>query len=206
MNVGWNLPPLDNADPNGAPPPAPGFIPSYPPPPGPSPSAATLPPGILPIPVQAIIPPNPSQPHWQPGSEGHLPPNALIGGKDVDGESLYIGRARYGGGLIPGKFKPRHKGCYVGHGGKEHLVKHYEVLSNMPHEWKESRKDEIPQGALEAGYSETGEKLYIGRIKHKGSMCLGKVHPSHKCLYIVFGGKEIAYKAYQILVPSKECN
>lgn len=101
--------------------------------------------------------------------------------------------------------KPRHRGCYVGHSGKEHLIKHYEVLCNVPanYEWKESRKDEIPPGAVEAGYSETGEKLYIGRIKHKESMCLGKVHPSHKCLYIVFGGKEIAYKAYQIFTIPK---
>lgn len=104
--------------------------------------------------------------------------------------------------LPPFQFKPRHKGCYVGHGGKEHLVKHYELLCNIPHEWKESRKDEIPEGALEAGYSETGERLYIGRIKHKGSMCLGKVQPSHKCLYIVFAGKEVAYKAYQIFIPN----
>lgn len=96
--------------------------------------------------------------------------------------------------------KPRHRGCYVGFAGKEHLVKHYEVLCNMAHEWKEARKDEIPEGALEAGYSETGEKLYIGRIKHKDSLCLGKVQPSHKCLYIVFAGKEVAYKAYQIFI------
>lgn len=102
------------------------------------------------------------------------------------------------------QFKPRHRGCYVGFGGSEHLVKHYEVLCAIPHEWIETRKDEIPPGALEAGYAETGERLYIGRIRHKGSMCIGKVHPSHKCLYISFGGKEIAYKSYQIFVPNPQ--
>lgn len=141
-------------------------------------------------------------PQWLPGSDGSVPPNALVGGKDIDGEPLYIGRARYGGGLLPGKMKPKHRGCYVGHGGKEHLIKHYEVLCNISHEWRETRKDEIPPGALEAGYAETGERLYIGRIKHKGNMCLGKVQPSHECLYIVFGGKEIAYKSYQIFIPN----
>lgn len=96
---------------------------------------------------------------------------------------------------------PSHKGCYVAWGGKEELVKHYEVLCNTDGDWQETRKSEIPLRALEAGYTETGEKLYIGRVPHKKSYTLGKVHPSHKCCYISFAGKEIAYKAYDIFVP-----
>lgn len=81
-------------------------------------------------------------------------------------------------------------------------MKHYEVLGSMPHEWVETRHDEIPPGALVGGYAETGEPLYIGRVKHKKSMCLGRVWPSMKCLYIVFGGKEVQYHSYQVLVPT----
>jgi GTPase len=33
----------------------------------------------------------------------------------------------------------------------------------------------IPSGAIQGGVTSNGEKLYIGRVRHEGSFCIGKV-------------------------------
>lgn len=167
---------------------------------------------ITPTPVAQPVP------QWLPGTEGSVPAGAVAGGRDINGEPLYVARARYGGALIPGKviisfsvsvinliyllfqLVASHRGCYVAWGGKENLVKHYEVLCNYEGEWIPSRKDEIPAKAIDGGHTETGEKLFIGRASHKKLNTPGKVQPSHKCCYISFSGREVAYKSYEILV------
>lgn len=55
--------------------------------------------------------------------------DALVGGHDVGGETLYIGRAGKFGNLIPGKVVPSHKACYVAHEGREDRYIIYEVSS-----------------------------------------------------------------------------
>ena len=47
--------------------------------------------------------------------------------------------------------------------------------------------------------TQEGEKLFIGRHEHDGSFVVGKVQPSHGCLYISFGGDEIPYQDYEVL-------
>lgn len=55
-------------------------------------------------------------------------------------------------------------------------------------------------GALPGGQSEDGEPLYIGRVIHDGALTVGKVQPSHGCLYIPYGGQELSFKEYEILL------
>jgi hypothetical protein len=50
------------------------------------------------------------------------------------------------------------------------------------------------------GKTEDGETLYIGRVKHDGTLTIGKVQPSHGVCYISYGGKEIRYSDFEILV------
>jgi Protein of unknown function (DUF3421) len=54
--------------------------------------------------------------------------------------------------------------------------------------------------AYVGGHAADGELLYIGRAKHVDSVTPGKIHPSHGCLYIAYGGAEIKFCTYEILV------
>lgn len=58
-----------------------------------------------------------------------MPPGAVEGGND--GETLFVGRARHEGALIPGKVKPGHSVCYVAWGGTEHGKTDYQVSERI---------------------------------------------------------------------------
>uniref|UniRef100_A0A1B0DAH4 Uncharacterized protein n=1 Tax=Phlebotomus papatasi TaxID=29031 RepID=A0A1B0DAH4_PHLPP len=97
---------------------------------------------------------------------------------------------------------PSHRCCYVPWGGREHSVKHYEVLCNCSGTWISASRGNYSPHALPGGTSEKGETLYIGRANHKGSQTIGKIQPSHKLCYIPYAGKEIGYKSYEVFVPN----
>lgn len=139
---------------------------------------------------------------WVSCSNGNVPGNAVQGGYDVS-DTIFVGRAEQGGDMIPGKIVPTHGVCYVSHAGEEHGKSSYEVLCN-PHgleiEWVHTNGDNIPNGSLQGGGTQSGEPLYIGRVQHEGTQTIGKVQPSHGCLYIPYGGSEHNYCDYEILV------
>ncbi|MCH7973158.1 MAG: DUF3421 domain-containing protein [Bacteroidetes bacterium] len=64
---------------------------------------------------------------WVEASDGYIPRHAVVGG-DEDGDKLYIARAYYRGGTHPGKIKRGWDGCNIGYGGKEIMIRDYEVL------------------------------------------------------------------------------
>ncbi|XP_059053666.1 uncharacterized protein LOC131847953 [Achroia grisella] len=126
---------------------------------------------------------------------------ALLAGIDeVDGSPLYIIRMYHKRDLIPGKLAISRREAYLPYGGKEVKVINFEVLCvpNSAVRWISSSRGKVPPGAIPAGQS-AEEILYIGRVKHMSSITPGKVHPSHKCCYISFGGKEISYTSYEVL-------
>lgn len=65
---------------------------------------------------------------WQHSSNGSFPPNAVVGGRTANGETLYVGRAKHGHLTIPGKVHPSHQCLYLACDWKEHMKKNYEVL------------------------------------------------------------------------------
>lgn len=69
-------------------------------------------------------------------------------------------------------------------------------------EWVECRNGKVPSNAIIAGNTDCGEKLYIGRANYRDSLTVGKIHPSHRCLYIPFDGREIAEHTYEVLVQA----
>lgn len=91
-------------------------------------------------------------------------------------------------------------GCHISWGSAERKVDNYEVLCGLNGTWIRAERDKIPEKALKAGYSESGEILFIGRAKHQGHFTPGKVQPSHNVCYIPYGGKEISYQAYEVFV------
>ncbi|PSN46755.1 hypothetical protein C0J52_21805 [Blattella germanica] len=109
---------------------------------------------------------------WIPASNGGVPPGASQAGQDKDGGKIFVGRAFHG----------------------------TEVLCHGSIAWAPSRDGHVPQEALPVGYTSEGETLYAGRAFHDGTLTVGKVHPSHGVCYIPYGGQEIAYKEYEILI------
>ncbi|CAH0583133.1 unnamed protein product [Chrysodeixis includens] len=125
----------------------------------------------------------------------------VAGYEGHDGSPLWVIRARYDGDLIPGKLAIKHRAAYVPWGGKENPVNNIEICCARPQSicWVQSNDGLVPPNAVCGGNTSTGEPLYIGRVKEQRSLTPGKVHPSHKALYISFAGKEIAHKVYEIM-------
>jgi len=138
---------------------------------------------------------------WQPTTSTSLvPKDAIIGGRDTDGAQIYVGRASHEGDLLPCKVIPSKKVAYVAYNGSEITKHNYEILVGGDLQWTREKNGKVPQGAFPAGRTKQGETLFIGRVDHNRSQTIGKVHQTHGCLYIPYGGKELSFKEYEVLV------
>lgn len=92
---------------------------------------------------------------------------------------------------------------YVSYSGREIAKQQYEILCGGNLSWiRVHGSTPIPQNAVCGGHTRTGERLYIGRVNHQGSQTPGKVHPSHKSLYIPFAGSEVPHSSYELLIEN----
>ncbi|XP_046391920.1 uncharacterized protein LOC124160192 isoform X2 [Ischnura elegans] len=144
-----------------------------------------------------------SLPKWESACNGRVPPGAFVGGKDLDSD-LYIARARHGGGWVPGKLNPNHGKCYIPWGGKEVAMSEYEVLCGSNLEWQRTAGGNVPPRSVPASNAHEGEVMYVGRVHHNGTSTVGKVHPSHGVCYIPFGGEELSFSNYEVLVSRQD--
>ncbi|XP_063699510.1 uncharacterized protein LOC134830077 isoform X2 [Culicoides brevitarsis] len=138
---------------------------------------------------------------WVPSSQYQgVPGNAVIAGNDQDGSPIYVGRARHAGDLVVAKVLPSKQAAYVAYNGQEIFVPNFEVLVGDGFQWVGSGNGHTPDNAVIAGHTINGEPLYVGRAHHEGSLTPGKIHKSHGCLYIPFGGVEHSIRSYEVLV------
>ncbi|CAH0723571.1 unnamed protein product, partial [Brenthis ino] len=139
---------------------------------------------------------------WVPAclSQRSIPMGALRVGTDADGEEIYAGRAHHEGDILPAKVIPTKNACYIAYGGEEVLKDQFEVLVPAMFSWQFSTGGEVPPGAVEAGVTADGEKLYFGRVNHDGCVTPGKIHPSHGTCYYPFDGEERSSAEYECLV------
>ncbi|KAL0851414.1 hypothetical protein ABMA28_007224 [Loxostege sticticalis] len=137
---------------------------------------------------------------WIDMSAGQVPPGAVVGGQDCNGEPMYVARAAHEGAVIPGKLVQSHGAAYVPWGGLEHGKPEYQVLVGGFNNWVPTSGSSIPPGAFPGGQSEDGETLFIGRVRHEGSLTTGKVQQSHGVCYISFAGQELGFPEYEILL------
>uniref|UniRef100_A0A336M0U1 CSON007100 protein n=1 Tax=Culicoides sonorensis TaxID=179676 RepID=A0A336M0U1_CULSO len=138
---------------------------------------------------------------WVPSSPyAGIPGNAVHAGNDQDGSPIYVGRARHAGDLLVAKVIPSKQAAYVAFNMQEILVTSYEVLVGDGFSWVGSGNGHVPENAVIAGHTSNGEPLYVGRAHHDGSLTPGKIHKSHGCLYIPFGGSEVSIRTYEVLV------
>jgi len=137
-------------------------------------------------------------------SGGLIPSNAVRGGEDQSGETLYIGRAMHQGSKVPGKLHPSHGVVYVSWGGKEHAKRDYEVLVqeggiNNLHWQSASHGSLVSTGAVLGGYEANGNLLYIGRAMVGNRWIPGKISTQYKMCYVPYDGKEHGKTNYQVL-------
>jgi len=128
------------------------------------------------------------------------PPEAVLAGHDSDGDAIYVGRASHANDILPAKVVPNKHKAYVAYGGQEHEKHVYEILCGDLYQWEPASGGSVPPRAMASGQTSDGEPLYIGRGFWEGSMTPGKVHPSHGCLYIPYGGQEVRLDSYEVLV------
>lgn len=133
--------------------------------------------------------------------------NALGVGTDADGSTLYVIRAYNsdGSSLMPGKYNAGTDTAYICYGGKEIVVKKYEVLA-VPSkiqkrlEWVHSSSNSDGE-PVQAGYDSDGSPLFlIAADVGQSSMTPGKFNPAHEKAYVPYGGKEVTVEECYFLV------
>lgn len=141
--------------------------------------------------------------HWiSLVSHEPIPDDAIVAGYDIDETPLYVGRAYHQRDQIPGKYVPNHHVVYVPYDGEEHAKQQFEILCNGNVSWVDAAYGSVPSNAVVGGKTMDGETLYIGRAYFEGSLTPGKIHPSHRTLYISFDGSEIGIEEYQVMVEN----
>jgi hypothetical protein len=114
-------------------------------------------------------------PSWINSARGHVPEDAFKAGRDENG-IIYVGRAKHKSDLLPGKVVPAHSTAYVCYDGLELAKDEYQVLCGYAFYWVPvSAHGQLPQRAVSAGQTDSGEVLYVGRVSHRGVDVVGKV-------------------------------
>lgn len=83
------------------------------------------------------------------------------------------------------------------------FVETFEVLTGEKNfSWEPASDGRVAAGAVSTG-REGNDEIFIGRAPFQGSMTVGKIHPSHRCLYFPFNGREERTTHYEVLVHKK---
>ncbi|KAI8438201.1 hypothetical protein MSG28_010820 [Choristoneura fumiferana] len=138
---------------------------------------------------------------WMNATGGQVPPGAVPGGQDSNGEPMFVARAQHEGATLPGKLVPSHGCAYVPWGGAENGKNEYQVLVGGSNQWIPTNGANVPPGAFQGGQTEDGEPLFVGRVHHEGSVTIGKVQQSHGVCYISYAGQELGFPDYEVLMP-----
>ena len=130
---------------------------------------------------------------WIAAEEGEaIPRDAVRGARETDRAPNWVCRARYEGGVHPGRWVGGL--CHVGYGGKEVVLQRYEVLAGARDGWWGAPKSG-PDAGFEAG-SEKGRPLVLCRADYRGELNPGKV-VSGVCNF-GWGGREISADRYEV--------
>jgi hypothetical protein len=137
---------------------------------------------------------------WVQASGGAIPDGAVAQGHEADGESLWVCRANYAGGVHPGKVRGAFGAANIPYGGQEVKVFEYEVLMDAG-QWVAASGGNIPEGAAAWGREANGEGLFVARAIVVGNdLHPGKVRAEFGAANIPYGGNEVKVQFYDVLV------
>jgi hypothetical protein len=140
---------------------------------------------------------------WIPASGGGIPPEAVRGGHEADGQPLFVCSAFYNEGRHPGKIRPGFGGCNIPWGGREITVPDYEVLVHERHyAWVPAENGGLARGAVPGG-GEHGEFLFVCQAEFEGGAHPGKLRREFGGCNIPYGGKEITVRRYFVLTRQR---
>ncbi|XP_055837518.1 uncharacterized protein LOC129905913 [Episyrphus balteatus] len=137
-------------------------------------------------------------------SDSPIPPFAVLGGQDLDGSPIYVGRAFHEGINLPAKVVPSKNCAYVSWGGREIQKTDYEVLVGEEYVFIKPVINTIPINAVRVGSTVEGDPLYIGRGIWEGNETVGKIHPPNRCLFIPFNGEEETLETFEVLIREEK--
>ncbi|XP_037921606.1 uncharacterized protein LOC119658336 isoform X1 [Hermetia illucens] len=129
-----------------------------------------------------------------------LPKNAIVGGRDLEGNSIYLARTHVDEYLLPCYVIPKKEEAWTSLNGKAIAVTDYEVLAGDSYRWVKDQDGNTPGGALIGGKAFNGEQLFIGRVAIEKGFIPGAVWPSKKGLYVAYDESERFYAKYEVLV------
>ncbi|RWS06090.1 natterin-3-like protein [Dinothrombium tinctorium] len=138
---------------------------------------------------------------WIECMNGQIPDYAVIGGEDINGEPIFVGRVIHKGETIPGKVVPSHKVCYIASNNKEISFNKYQVLSSRADlKWSAPKAGRLIERAILAGRTKNGNSLFVGRKWHDSrSLVVGYVSPSQKELNYPFDCRSWKCADFEIL-------
>jgi hypothetical protein len=149
---------------------------------------------------------------WVAAASGKVPPGAIAGGHS-NGRTQFVCRAKYRGGVHPGRVVPKSpvqidaRNCVIGWGDKQVQVGRYEVLTGDPlyANWKDGSRGRHPAGAYVGG-KEGGRNLIVCRFQHSTPWAnhgrhIGKAF--NRFCHIGWGGREATHVTYEVLVLSQ---
>ncbi|TPX46078.1 hypothetical protein SeMB42_g01081 [Synchytrium endobioticum] len=160
------------------------------------------------------------QPKWVPTSGNNIPGNAFPGGKDADGQVLYVARAFINGSVQPGKAgrEMNPPGAHIPWDGREHTSPDFDVMilpSDVERYYRwipategvtslMSMKKEGRVLPVVAGYEPDGRELYVAQCFHDDSqgrsLHPGKFGAHTPAGLYAYGGKEKHSNSFNVLV------
>jgi hypothetical protein len=141
----------------------------------------------------------PANAEWVLAQGGVLPPNALIGGQNSNGQPLYICRVKFEGSIFPGMTGPS-KTCDISHEGKTYFFSKYKVLVGDGYSWAAVYEGEIPFDAFSFGEESQGNVRYICRGDVESHWYPGNISQTNKGCSISYEGKAKTVYWYEVLV------
>ena len=154
-------------------------------------------PVATPPPPQWPQQPQPGGTQWVPASNGAVPANAVVAGREADGRPTYVCRSSYSGGVHVGRLVS--PVCSFGFAGSEIQSPTYEVLVGAPGRWVPSANGQIPQGAVIGGREANGAGQAVCRATYGAGLFVGKVAGAN-CSF-GYGGREVLIPQYEVLLP-----
>lgn len=120
----------------------------------------------------------------------------VFAGYDSDGFPIGIGRFCVEKDTLPGTLFTKEGYVKVCFACKSHTnYEQFEILCDGNIDWVESEGGAVLDQSVEGGKSNGYyyDRLLVGKVEHKGQLVVGKVHPSHNCLYIPWGEAELKW-------------
>lgn len=164
--------------------------------------AVASPTPVTPTEPEGPEPIDPTRPHpegqWIATNQGRITGNPVFAGREGD-RDLYVCRMEHDGSLHIGKLISG-DACRIGYGGKEVKSLVYEVLQNNRYEYIAVADGGIPTTAIAGGLEASGKKQFSCRVNYQGSVQPGKKISDDPFCRIGYGGEEIKFGQYEILV------